>query len=139
MRSWSVRAEPAPCRGLVRLAWTGHGLAAVAPWLAGCTPLLALALSAACLLSLPATLVALPGRYCTLRALRFQDGEWSLTLADGRQVAARLDGATRVFEGLLACRFQAGGRRYDWLLPRYAIPATEFRRLKVAMRCNERG
>jgi hypothetical protein len=139
MNSWNVRAEPAPCRGLIRLAWAGHVAAALAPWVAGCTPAVAAALTATCLLALRITLAALPGPHCRLRALCCQDGEWSLLMSDGRHGPAQVDRATRVFTSLVVCRLVAGGRRFDWWLPAYAISAAEFRRLKVAMRCISRS
>lgn len=139
MSSWNVRVEPAPCVGLGRLAGVLHLGAALAPWAAGCTPLLAAALSAACLVTLPATLAALPGRRCAIRALACLDGAWTALLSDGRDVAVEVDGATRVFAGLVVCRLAAGNRHYDWWLPGYAIPAGDFRRFKVAVRCIRQG
>jgi hypothetical protein len=135
MSSWNVRAEPAPCRGLGRLAVGLHLGAALVPWLAGCSPWLAVALSAACLLALPTMRAALPGRHCAVSSLGYRDGQWLARLADGRQVQADIGGATRVFSGLVVCRLNAANRRYDWWLPRYAVPAGDFRRLKVALRC----
>jgi hypothetical protein len=114
-------------------------LAALAPWLAGCSPALAAALSVTGLLALQTTLAAVPGKHCVLRSLSCQDGEWSVTMSDGRCAAAEIDGATRVFASLVVCRLRAGGRRFDWWLPAYAIPAGDFRRLKVAMRCISQG
>jgi hypothetical protein len=139
MSSWSVRAEPAPCPGLVRLAWAGHLAVALAPWLAGCGAVVAICLSATCLLALRFTLAAVPGRYCRLRALCCRDGEWSVVMADGVRVAVRIQPATRVFAGLIACRLLAGGRRFDWWLPAYAFSEGDFRRLKVAIRCIRPG
>jgi hypothetical protein len=139
MSSWNVRVEPAPCVGLGRLAEVLHLGAALAPWAAGCTPPLAAILSAACLVTLPATLAALPGRRCAVRALARLDGAWSAVLSDGRDVAIEVDRATRVFAGLVVCRLAVGNRRYDCWLPRYAVPAGDFRRLKVALRCIRRG
>jgi hypothetical protein len=139
MNCWTVRAEPAPCRGSVGLAWACHLAAALAPWVAGCTPAVAMTLSATCLLALRITVAALPGRHCPLRAICCQDGEWTVVMSDGRRVAARVERSTRVFARLVACRLVAGGRRFDWWLPAYALSAGDFRRLKVAVRCISPG
>jgi len=124
---------------LSRLAWAAHVLAAPVPWAAGCTPGVAVALSAACLLALRITLAALPGRQCPLRAIWCQDGDWSVVMRDGRRVPAQMDGTSRVFARLVVCRLTADGRRFDWWLPAYAVSAADFRRLKVAMRCISPG
>ena len=135
MSAWNVDAEPGPCQALAALVAALHAVAALVPWTAGCTPWLAAMLSASCLAALPGALRAVPGRGCPLRGLRYADGAWVARLAGGREAAARVAAGTRVARGIALCRVSVGGRTHDWWVPGYALPASEFRRLKVALRC----
>jgi hypothetical protein len=139
MNSWILRVEPARCAVLGLQAWALHLAAAAAPWAAGCAPAVAAFLSAISLLALPATLGAIPGPQSRLRMLSSVNGQWSAILSDGAELPVRVDPATRVFAGLVVCRLVAGRQRYDWWLPRYALPVSDFRRLKVLLRCVRRG
>ena len=135
MSAWNVDAEPGSCQALAALVVALHAGAALVPWAAGCTPWLGALLSASCLAALPAALRAVPGRGCPLRGLRHADGTWVARLAGGRETAAGVAAGTRVLPGIAFCRVSVGDRTRDWWVPRYALPATEFRRLKVALRC----
>jgi len=139
MSSWQARVEPSPCRALAWQLAAAHLAVAAAPWAAGCGPVLALVLTAVSLLALPATLSAIPGSRCPIRALRLAGGEWSASLRHGAEATAQVNAATRVFPAIVVCRLEVGGRRLDWWIPRYALPADEFRRLKVALRCVRHG
>jgi hypothetical protein len=119
---------------------TGVYLAvALAPCLAGCGLPLSLALGSACLATLPGALRAVPGRHCPLRSLSFDGGGWSARFLDGPRRPARVEAATRVLPGLALCRLTIDDRPFDLWIPRRALPAAEFRRLKVALRCCSRA
>lgn len=112
----------------------GHGLAAIAPWVAGCSAWLAAVLSSACLAALPGALSGLAGPRCRVRGLRSVPAGFRARLADGRWVAAEITAASRVLPGLVVCGLRAEGRRLEWWVPRDSLPAAQFRRLKVAVR-----
>ena len=133
--SWRARADPVACPGLAGLVTGLHVAVAIAPWAAGCGPLLSIVLGSASLAGLPGALRAVPGRRCPLRSLTFEGGCWSARLAGGEERPASVEATTRVLPGMLFCRVSVGGRRFDWWVPRHALATTEFRRLKVAMRC----
>jgi hypothetical protein len=48
--------------------------------------------------------------------------------------AAALGPASRAFAQGVLLELRSGGRRLAWLLPRRALPAAEFRRLKARIR-----
>ena len=114
--------------------WAGHGLAAAVPWAAGCSTPVALALSVACLATLPWALSGVPGPGCRVRGLRRVPAGWQARLQDGRWVPAEVTVATRVLPGLVVCGLKVAGHRIGWWVPRRSLPAAQFRRLKVAMR-----
>lgn len=134
-----VVVDPADCRGLAILVAAIHAGAAAAPWAAGCGPVVAATLSMVCLAALPGALRAVPGPAAAIRALRGVDGRWDVTLANGSEVVAEVLPATRVLAGFVFCQVRVAGQKLDWWLPAYAVPATAFRRLKVALRCGPGG
>ncbi len=134
MPSWQFVAEPRACRSYARLVWAGHCVAAVAPWAAGCPAWLASVLSAACLATLPGALAGLAGPQCGIKALAWPSAGFRARLRDGRWAAAEVTAASRVLPGLVVCGLRVEGRRFEWWVPRAALPADQFRRLKVAVR-----
>lgn len=135
MRSETFAPDPGACRPLASVLCAVHGLGALVPWLAGCSPPLAAGLSLLCLASLTWTLTGVPGsRRCPIVALACGAAGWQALLPDGRWASAWPSGATRVLPGLVVCRLRAGDRRVEWWVPRAALPAVQFRRLKVALR-----
>jgi len=119
--------------------WAGHCLAAVVPWAAGCPTPLALALSVACLATLPRALSGVPGPGCRVRGLRRLPAGWKARLQDGRWVSAEVTVATRVLPGLVVCGLKVAGHRLEWWVPRRSLPAAQFRRFKVALRTGRAG
>ena len=136
--SWDVDLVPVPCPGLA--TWIGviHVAVAAAPWLAGCAPWTAAALSALTGLAGWSALPAVPGSRRGIRRLRSDDSGWSATLADGIERPAELLPGSRVLPTFVFCQVRVAGQKLDWWLPGYAVPATRFRHFKVALRCRPR-
>jgi hypothetical protein len=135
MTSFAVRIEPGAEPRLAALALLAHLVAAAAPWLARCPAPAALALTLAALAGFAATLGRVPGPHCRLREIAGGPGGWQLRLAaDGGFRPATLTRATRVHAAVVAAEWRVDGRRVGWVLPRGAVPAAEFRRLKALIR-----
>ena len=124
---------------MARLLWAVHCLAAATPWLAGCSTWLACVLSAVCLAALPWALSSLPGPHCRVQELRRLPAGWRARRPDGSWVPVQVTAATRVLPGLVVCGLIVEGRSREWWVPRGALPAAEFRRLKVALRTGAPG
>lgn len=139
MPSWQFVAEPRACRRLAWLVGAVHGLAALVPWAAGCQAWLAAVLSLACLAALRWTLAGLPGPRCRVQGLERLPAGWCARLRAGGWVPVEVTAATRVLPGLVVCGLRVGGRWYEWWVPRAALPADAFRRLKVALRTDAPG
>jgi hypothetical protein len=45
----------------------------------------------------------------------------------------------RVLASFVFCQVAVAGQKLDWWLPAYAVPAAEFRRFRVALRCEQRA
>lgn len=132
MSCWSVRAEPAACPGFAGALVLLHAALAVLPWAAGCTPTLAAALAAVALGTLPHTLAAVPGQRSRLKSIAGDGRAWRVRGAGGMWQAAELRRGCRVLGPIVLLELAVAGRRLDWWVPRYALPADDFRRLKVA-------
>jgi hypothetical protein len=135
MTSFAIAIEPAAQPRLAALLLLTHGFAAASPWIAHCPPLPAAGLSLLALAALLPTLARVPGAHCRLQGFR-QD-------AHGCQVRLRGPGGfrpgtlgpgTRAMAAFIVLEVVADGRRSGWLLPRGALPADEFRRLKALIR-----
>jgi hypothetical protein len=134
MSCWRVDVTLPACPALAALVTAVHGGFAALPWLAGCDAWLAAALSVASLATLPGTLRSVPGWRCPVVALRFSDGDWTVTTAGGGWQAASVCASSRVFPGAALCRLRVAGQMLDLWVPRHALAAADFRRLKVALR-----
>jgi hypothetical protein len=135
MRSFRVAIEPCEQPRLAAAAVLAHGLAASAPWIARVAAPLAIALTLLALAGLVMTLARVPGRHSRLAALVIDAQGCRARLAEGREwLPARLSAATRAFAPIVSIELEVGGRRLGWLLPRSAVPHSEFRRLKARIR-----
>ena len=137
MSCWRVDAEPGDCSALAGVVALVHAAVALVPWVAGCEAAGAVVLSVVCLGALPGALRAVPGRRCPLQALHHADRAWTATLRGGTTQPASVAPSTRVLPGIVLCRLRVHGQMLDFWLPRYAFPAGDFRRLKVALRCGQ--
>jgi hypothetical protein len=110
--------------------------AAGLPWLGGvpATPAILLGLLAAA--ALPAAWRGVPGPWCAVRGLGGGPDQL-LLLPDGGPATPRR--ATRVLPGLVLLAVETRGRRRTLWIPRSAMPAGDFRRLKVALRAGRGG
>jgi hypothetical protein len=135
MTSFAVAIEPLEQPRLAALALALHLAAAASPWLARVPLGLATPLSLLALASLASTLALVPGPHHALKALRRDRDGCRVRLREGgRWLAAEIGPRSRAMAGLAFLEVRAGGRRYAWLLPRGAVPAGPFRRLKAWIR-----
>ena len=135
MTSFAVAIEPTPQPRLAAVALAVHLAAAASPWLTQVPPWPAALLTLVALVSLPATLAAVPGRHHRLAGF-ILDGEGCRVRGfdDGAWRPAELGSRSRTFADLVFLDIRAGGRRLAWLLPRGSVPAGAFRRLKARVR-----
>lgn len=135
MTSFAIAIEPAAQPRFAALLVLTHGFAAAAPWLARCPPLFAAGLSLLALAGLLSSLARVPGPHCLLRGLRQDAGGCQVRLPgqDG-YLPATVGPGTRALAGFVVLEVIADGRRLGWLLPRGALQACEFRRLKALIR-----
>jgi hypothetical protein len=135
MTSFAIAIEPVARPRLATLLLLAHGFAAVGPWIAHCPPLLAAGLSLLALAGLPLSLARVPGPHCLLQGLRNDaDGCRVRLLGEEGFLAATIGPGTRATAAFVVLEVVANGRRCGWLLPRGAVPADEFRRLKALIR-----
>jgi len=139
MNCWAVRAEPARCRALEAITRVIFASGMLVPSLAGTRPATAAVLAACALAGLRAASASLPGPRAALRRLEAGRRGWVAILQDGRSVPAGVLPGTRVLPRIILCRLEIDGRRVGWSVPRKALPAEEFRRLKGALRASTRG
>jgi hypothetical protein len=135
--SWEVDLTPADCPGLASLVAAVHAAVAMAPWAAGCATGIAAPLSAVAGLAWWSARRAVPGRAAGIRRLRNEGACWLATLQDGTEQPAKLLAGSRVLARFVFCQVRVAGQKLDWWLPAYAVPATGFRRFKVALRCRQ--
>jgi len=135
MTSFAVSIEPVAQPRLAALVLLAHLLAAAAPWIARCTPALAVPLSVLALAGLAATIARLPGPHCTLCGLALDARSCRARLQQtGAWRPAAIGPGTRAYAALVVLELVTDGRRVGWLLPRGSLPAEEFRRLKALIR-----
>lgn len=135
MTSFAIAIEPAAQPRLAALLLLTHGFAAASPWIARCPPLLAAGLSLLALAGLLGSLARVPGPHCALQGLQLDPGGCRLRLlGQDRLLPGTIGPGTRATAAIIALDVVADGRRIGWLLPRGALPADEFRRLKVLLR-----
>ena len=135
--TWDVDVRPHGCPGLAVLVAGLHAAAAVAPWAAGCTPPVAALLSGVAWLAWRIARRAVPGPAAAIRRLRSAGPGWFATLDDGIEHPAELLPGSRVLSRFVFCQVRVAGQKLDWWLPGDALPATGFRRLRVALRCRQ--
>jgi hypothetical protein len=139
MSCWNFHAELAACPGLAATLAAVHVAAALIPWLAGVEPVPAAVLAAVSLGGLPATLRAVPGGRCGISAVAAGSDGLALRLADGRDVTVDLHASSRVLPGCVLLRVELQSRLQLLWIPRGALEAQAFRRLKVAVRAGLGG
>ena len=135
--AWDVDVRPQACPGLVALVAVLHAAVGTAPWVAGCEPPVAALLSGVAWLAWRAARRAVPGPAATLRRLRSAGPRWFATLDDGVERPAEVLPGSRVLARFVFCQVQVAGQKLDWWLPGDALPASAFRRLRVALRCSQ--
>ena len=135
MTSFAVALEPAASPRLAGLAVLVHLAACASPWFARVPDGLAALLTAAAIAGLAPSLAAVPGPHHRLAALRVDGAGCRVRLRDAQDwQPATLGPGSRAFAGLVFLDVGAGRRRLAWLLPRAAVPAGDFRRLKARVR-----
>lgn len=139
MKCWRVRAEPRRCLALEAVTAAAFGSGLLVPWLSGVPAPAAVALAVCALAGAVAARGMLPGPRARVRRLECGRRGWVVHLADGRSVPARILPGTRVLPKVVFCRLAVGKRRLGLALPAYAVPETDFRRLKGALRASAGG
>ena len=135
MKSFAFAIEPAAQPRLAAGLLLLHVAIAASPWFTRCPPPLALALSAITATGLARMIGRVPGRHCRLQAAAADRGGWRVRIAgEARWRAATLSPESRALADGVLLELRTGGRRLGWLLPRRALPAAEFRRLKARIR-----
>ena len=117
------------------MAFLAHLAAAASPWLARVAPPVAATLSLMAIVAFAWTLARIPGRHAALSACEFGSRGWRVRLrCSPAWLPAQLAPASRAYASIVLLELSASGRRYGWLLPRAAMPARQFRRLKARIR-----
>ncbi|HEX9708039.1 MAG TPA: hypothetical protein VGA24_10415 [Steroidobacteraceae bacterium] len=135
MKSFAVTIEPAAGPRLAAVAFLVHLAAAASPWFARAEPLIAAALSVLAIAGLVSTLGRVPGGHSALCALAF-DGRGCRVRLTGRRrwLRAKVGTGARAYASLVLVEVVVAGKRLGWLLPRWALPPDDFRRLKARIR-----
>lgn len=135
MTSFALAVEPAASPRLAAIACLVHLAAAASPWLARVASPLAATLSLIAIVAFAWTLSRIPGRHAALAACKFGRQGWRFRLRGSTVwLPAQLAPASRAYASMVLLELSAGGSRYGWLLPRAAVPAGQFRRLKARIR-----
>ena len=135
MTSFTFVVEPAPQPRLAAGLLLFHAAIAALPWFTRCPPPFALALSVLAVIGFACNLGRVPGRHCRLQAAAADPDGWRVRIA-GEAVwrAATLAPESRALAHGVLLELRAGGWRLGWLLPRRALSAAEFRRLRARVR-----
>jgi hypothetical protein len=139
MSSWNFHADLVARPRLAAALAAVHVAVALIPWLAGVEPAPAAVLAALSLCGLPATLRTVPGDRCGITAVAAGSDGLALRLADGRDLPVRLRSSSRVLPGCVLLQLDLESRRRLLWIPRGALEAQAFRRLKVAVRAGLGG
>ncbi len=135
MTSFAFVIEPPPQTRLAAGFLLLHTAAALLPWYTRCPPWLALLLSLAAVASFALCLARVPGRHCRLQGFAMDsEGCRAKLAADPGWRMARLGPGTRASRNWVLIDLRLGRSRAGWLLPRSAVPAGLFRRLKARAR-----
>jgi hypothetical protein len=135
MTSFALVIEPARQPRLAAWLLFLHAAAALWPWLARCPPPLAAALTVVAFAGFCLNLAWVPGRHCRLRAVAMDGSGCRAQFAgEAAWFPAALGAGTRAYRDCVLLDLRVAGRRAGWLLPRSAVPAESFRRLKARVR-----
>lgn len=135
MRSFAFVIEPGSQPRLAAWLLLLHAAMALLPWLARCPTTLAWALTALVALGFCLNLGQVPGRHCRLQALSMEESRCRVRLTgEVTWQTAALGAGTRAYRDCVLLDLRLSGRRVGWLLPRGAVPADSFRRLKARVR-----
>ncbi|HEU4516103.1 MAG TPA: hypothetical protein VFR77_02270 [Steroidobacteraceae bacterium] len=135
MTSFAVALEPVAAPRLACTALVVHLAVSASPWFAGVPGWLAAILAVCALAGLASSLAAVPGPHHRLAALRIDGADCRIRRRGSEHwQPATLGPGSRAFADLLYLDIRAGGGRLAWLLPRSAVPAGDFRRLKARVR-----
>ena len=135
MTSFAVALEPGASPRLACAALAVHLAVAASPWLAGVPRSLATVLALVALAGLASSLAAVPGPHHRLAALRIGAAGCRLRRRGSDEwEPAALGPGSRAFADLVFLDIRSGRGRLAWLLPRAAVPAGTFRRLKARVR-----
>jgi hypothetical protein len=134
MRCWPLTAEPSASGAWLVGAAALHLAAAAVPWAAGCPATWAVAMSLLALAGLPGTFASIPGRWSRIRVLRLEQGRLTVQLRDGRELEAAMSASSLALRHAVVLRLAWDGGAGSWWLPRAALPAPVFRRLKAVVR-----
>ena len=135
MTSFALAIEPAAQPRLA--AWLAllHAAVSLAPWVARCPAPLAVTLTVLALAGFWSSIAWVPGRHCDLRAVALDGSGCRVRLAGETAWRAAAFGAgTRAYPDCVLLDVRVAGHRVGWLLPRGAVPAAAFRRLKARIR-----
>ncbi|HUG03874.1 MAG TPA: hypothetical protein VML92_05570 [Steroidobacteraceae bacterium] len=135
MTSFAFVIEPASQPRLAAWLLLLHAAIAFCPWFARCPAPLAAALSTLAIAGFYLNLAWVPGRHCRLQAIAVDGSRWRVRLAGAADwQPAALGAGTRAYRDCVLLDLRVTGRRAGWLLPRGAVPADSFRRLKARIR-----
>jgi hypothetical protein len=135
MRSFAFVIEPGSQPRLAAWLLLLHVAMALLPWLTRCPAPLAWLLSALVTVGFCLNLSRVPGRHCRLQAMAMGDNRCRVRLAgEATWQTAVLGAGTRAYRDCVLLDLRLAGRRVGWLLPRGAVPADSFRRLKARAR-----
>lgn len=135
MRSFAFVIEPDPLPRLAAGLTLLHAAAASLPWIARCPAPLSAALTLLAIAGFMRCLADLPGRHCVLQSVAAGPEGWRIRLqGETAWRPATLTKTSRAVAAGALLELRSGGRRVGWLLPRQALPAADFRRLRARIR-----
>jgi hypothetical protein len=135
MTSFAFVIEPGSQPRLAAWLLFLHGAVALCPWLARCPAPLAAALTMIAMVGFGLNLARVPGRHCRLQAMAMDGIRCRVRLLGAANwQPASLGAGTRAYRDCVLLDLRVAGRRAGWLLPRGAVSADSFRRLKARVR-----
>jgi hypothetical protein len=135
MTSFAFVIEPGSQPRLAAWLLFLHAAIALCPWLARCPAPLAAVLTTIAIAGFGLNLARVPGRHCRLQAIAVDGSRCRVRLLGAAEWhPAALGAGTRAYRDCVLLDLRVAGRRAGWLLPRGAVPADSFRRLKARVR-----